>query len=95
MTYSNAARVIPKELLDEIQRYFPQGYLYIPPKADRKPWGSVNGVREQIYERNQAICREYLAGVKVKVLAEKYHLAENSIYHIIRNQKKDFTKAAF
>lgn len=84
MTYINARQALPKELLDEIHQYVPQGYLYVPPETERKSWGSASGAREEIQKRNQAICREYQKGVKVKELAEKYHLAENSIYHIIR-----------
>lgn len=84
MTYINAGQVLPKKLLDEIHRYIQQGYIYVPPETERKSWGSANGAREKIRERNQDICREYQKGTKVKALAKKYHLAENSIYHIIR-----------
>lgn len=84
MTYINAGQVLPKKLLDEIHRYIPQGYIYVPPEAERKSWGSANGAREKIHERDQAIRKEYREGTKVKALAEKYHLAENSIYHIMR-----------
>lgn len=85
MTYINAQRVLPETLLDEIRRYIPQGYLYISPQTNRRPWGSVNGSRQKIRERNQAICQAYRNGTPVKTLAEKYHLAENSIYHILRS----------
>lgn len=85
MTYINAQRVLPETLLDEIRRYIPQGYLYIAPEAARKPWGSVNGSRQKIRDRNQSICKAYQRGTPVKILAEQYHLAENSIYHILRN----------
>ncbi|WP_205528173.1 hypothetical protein [Carnobacterium divergens] len=39
MNYINATKVLPKELINEIQQYITGDYLYIPVKNKRQPWG--------------------------------------------------------
>lgn len=40
MKYVNADAVLPKALLEEIQRHLPGGLIYIPrPKDTHKKWG--------------------------------------------------------
>ena len=46
VSYTNADRILPRELLDAIQQYADGVYLYIPRKAERKrAWG------EDVYKR--------------------------------------------
>jgi len=43
MNYINATKVLPKELINEIQQYITGDYLYIPVKNKRQPWGAKTG----------------------------------------------------
>ena len=46
MSYTNADRILPRELLDAIQQYADGVYLYIPRKAERKrAWGEATDSR--------------------------------------------------
>ena len=88
MSYLNAEEVLPMELVELIQKYVEGQMLYIPKRSQEKTaWGTKTGTRELLYKRNQEIYAEYLSGVKVAVLAEKYYLTEKSIQRIIRNMK--------
>lgn len=88
MSYLNAEEVLPMELVELIQKYVEGQMLYIPKRSQEKTaWGTKTGTRELLYKRNQKIYAEYLSGVKVAVLAEKYYLTEKSIQRIIRNMK--------
>ena len=48
MSYTNADRILPRELLDAIQQYADGVYLYIPRKAERKrAWGEATDSRRK------------------------------------------------
>ena len=88
MSYINAEDVLPVELIELIQKYVEGQMLYIPKRnQERIAWGTKTGTRELLYKRNQKIYAEYLSGIKVVALAEKYYLTEKSIQRIIRNMK--------
>ena len=89
MGYRNAEEVLPVELVEQIQEYVEGQSLYIPKKGEEKEaWGTKTGTKEILRKRNAEIYAEYLAGVKVADLADKYYLTEKSIQRIIRNMKK-------
>lgn len=51
MSYINAANILPKELLIEVQKYIQGETLYIPAQqSTRKKWGSVSGIQKQLYQ---------------------------------------------
>ena len=50
VSYTNADRILPRELLDAIQQYADGVYLYIPRKAERKR-------RRAGKARQTALCR--------------------------------------
>ncbi len=88
MGYIKAEDVLPAKLVEQIQEYAEGQMLYIPKKGDSKTaWGTRTGAREQLHKRNTQIYAEYLSGVRVADLAEKYYLTEKSIQRIIRNMK--------
>ena len=48
VSYTNADRILPRELLDAIQQYADGVYLYIPRKAERKrAWGEATDSRRE------------------------------------------------
>ena len=75
VSYTNADRILPRELLDAIQQYADGVYLYIPRKAERKrAWG-------ELYEK-------HLGGAPVHKLAEEYYLSAKTIYKILASMRQ-------
>ena len=94
MRYIKAEEVLPFEVLELVQQYIDGELLYIPKcKTGHNAWGSLSGAKEYLLKRNGLIYSDYLNGLSVKSLAEKYCLAEKSIQRIIRNSKPSNRKA--
>ncbi len=91
MKYSNAKKVLPKDLLDEVRNYIQGEYLYIP-KADgtKKKWGDKSGYRRSLSLRNEQIRDDFHEGMTIDELADRYYLAENTIKKIVYT--KNITK---
>jgi Mor family transcriptional regulator len=88
MSYRKAEEVLPFELINEIQKYISGECLYIPAKfAKKSDWGIKSGYRQELDTRNGDIFAEYLKGLNIAELAEKYFLSEKSIYRIIIQMK--------
>lgn len=83
MKYINAAEILPKELLKEIQTYIDGGVLYIPKTSARKGWGSVSGSRKFYQKRNKEIQFLYANGYSLEALSKQYGLAHSTIKKII------------
>ncbi len=83
MKYVNAAEILPKELLNEIQTYIDGGVLYIPKTSTKKGWGSVSGSREFYQKRNKEIQFLFENGYSIEALAERYGLAHSTLKKII------------
>lgn len=83
MKYRNAADILPKELLEELQGYIEGELLYIPRATPKKEWGASNGSRDYYLQRNQKIRERFLEGANMEELAEEYGLALNAIHKII------------
>lgn len=86
MSYINANDILPKELINEIQKYVSGVNLYIPKRLEKKK--TDNGYKREIYARNKEIYAMFRAGYKISELAEKYYLSEKSIYRILGQMKK-------
>lgn len=84
MSYVNADNVLPKYLVEEIQRYVDGQLLYIPRKNENSlSWGEKSGTREKLAERNRAIACRYYSGETIAKLSEMYYLSEKRIHGII------------
>ena len=84
MSYVNAEDVLPKLLVEEIQRYVDGQLLYIPRKNENSlSWGEKNGTREKLAERNQTILDHYYSGQTIVELSKMYYLSEKRIQGII------------
>jgi len=84
LKYKNAIEILPKGLMDEVQKYIQGEYLYIP-KAEgtRKKWGDNSGYRRNLSIRNDSIRKEYKDGATISDLAQTYYLSENTIKKIV------------
>ncbi|MBQ8639946.1 MAG: hypothetical protein IJ468_12340 [Lachnospiraceae bacterium] len=85
MGYKKAEEILPIEIVELIQQYVDGTSIYIPRKEEnRQEWGASTTARQEVQERNQNICRDYQAGMRVEQLAKTYFLSPKSIQRIIR-----------
>ena len=88
MGYVKAEEILPMELIELIQQYVDGRNIYIPRKSEnRKEWGTDTGMRKELLDRNRKIYTDYIAGIKISKIAEKYYLSEKSIQRIVREMK--------
>ena len=84
MSYVKADDVLPKNLLEEIQKYVDGQLIYIPRKNENSlSWGEKNGTKEKLAERNQKIVNGYYSGLTIEALSKEYYLSEKRIQGII------------
>lgn len=89
MKYIKAQDVLPKEVIELIQKYVDGGFIYIPRKnGEQKAWGENSGIKESLKERNRRIYGEYKAGAPVSELSKIHYLSEQSIRRIISQEKE-------
>jgi len=87
MSYQNAIYLLPKEILEQVQKYADGQTIYIPRKeSSKRQWGENTDTKQTLAFRNHCIYLDYENGMNVKQLAEKYFLAEKSIQRILRQE---------
>ena len=85
MSYVKAEEVLPKHLVEEIQKYVDGKLMYIPRKGENSfSWGEKSGTREKLAKRNQTIVKRYYAGETVETLSREFYLSEKRIRGILR-----------
>ena len=84
MSYVNAYDVLPKALVEELQKYVDGQLIYVPRKNEHSlSWGEKNGTKEKLAKRNQAIVNRYYSGETIAKLSAMYYLSEKRIQGII------------
>ncbi len=84
MKYISAENILPKELIDQIQKYCQGQYVYIPREQGiRSEWGTKSGVRKELEIRNNEIKRKFQDGESKEILAKEYSLSISSIKKIV------------
>ncbi|BCJ98263.1 CD3324 family protein [Anaerocolumna chitinilytica] len=84
MSYVNGKEILPENILEEIQKYFGGGLIYIPqPKEERCKWGSRTATKEELEQRNAKIRQRKMEGTPISELMEEFHLSYDSIKRII------------
>ena len=84
MSYVNATDVLPRFLVEEIQKYVDGQLLYVPRRNENSlSWGEKNGTKEKLAERNQKIVNGYYSGLTIEALSKEYYLSEKRIQGII------------
>lgn len=90
MSYIKAEEVLPQNIIQIIQQYIDGENIYIPKKdSSRVGWGEKTGTKNELYQRNVLIYRDYLNGSEVSDLAKRYFLSDKSIWRIIRHMKNN------
>lgn len=94
MKYIKAQDVLPREVIELIQKYVDAEFIYIPRKnGKQKAWGENSGTKESLKERNKQIFREYRSGASVSELTRTYYLSEQSIRRIVSHEKSAFSNS--
>lgn len=88
MSYRNASEILPESLLNEIQKYVQGEQLYIPNTGDRAAWGTRNGTRKMLAERDRNIRRMKADGASVTELADEFGLSIERIRKIVYLSRK-------
>lgn len=85
MGYTNATEVLPKTVLEAVQKYVDGQCVYIPRRDDRrKAWGERTQTRANIKARNREIHVRHSRGMGVRELAEEFFLSPKTIARILR-----------
>lgn len=85
MSYVKADDVLPRVLVEEIQKYVDGQLVYIPRKNENSlSWGEKSGTREKLAVRNHTIVNCHYSGKTIPELSEEYYLSEKRIQGIIR-----------
>jgi Mor family transcriptional regulator len=88
MGYNKGARILPSELIEQIQEYVDGEAVYIPRKSTkRKRWGESTDAADTLKKRNEEIYQRYKRGTSVKALSEQYYISTQGIYKIISKFK--------
>jgi len=91
MKYKNAAKILPPEMIEQLQQYVQGEYLYIPIK-EREVHNNITDYALEVSKRDEHIYTNHLQGVSNAELAHKYALSESSIRRIISKERKRFEK---
>ncbi|HJC22361.1 MAG TPA: hypothetical protein H9761_01490 [Candidatus Eisenbergiella merdavium] len=87
MGYKSAANVLPVHLVSEIQKYIDGEYLYIPSR-ERKAWGSKNGAKEKLAQRDSEIYQDHRNGADLEALSKKYCISIKAVEKVLTAQRK-------
>ncbi|MDD3223709.1 MAG: CD3324 family protein [Clostridium sp.] len=88
MKYEKAQNILPKSIIEIIQKYTDGAYIYIPRKKEnKKSWGENTETKKHLKKRNKEILNKHFIGISVKTLSVQYFLTESSIRRIIRKEK--------
>lgn len=89
MSYVNAENILPKHLVEEIQRYVDGQLLYIPRKSEKSlSWGEKSGAKVKLENRNKEILDSYYAGMSIEELCGKFYLSAKRIHGIIHEYER-------
>ncbi len=89
MSYKKAEKILPRELLEQVQQYVDGEYLYIPRLSGHKQnWGSATTTRRELQERNRKIYEAYQSGASTAELAREFYLSPKSIQRILSQMKQ-------
>lgn len=86
MGYVRATEVLPDDIIRLIQTYVEGELIYIP-KQNKKRWGTNTETKGILQKRNDQIFADFLEGMSIPEISQKYFLVEKSVTRIIRQKK--------
>ncbi|MBE3576303.1 MAG: hypothetical protein IMX00_01170 [Limnochordales bacterium] len=88
-SYCNAKDVLPAELFAALQKYAAGMQLYVPcPDETRAAWGTRNGTRQGLEQRNHQIRRLYAEGVDLDEISRRFYLSRETVRKIVRGVRR-------
>ena len=85
VSYIKAEKILPEDLIRQIQEYVDGVYIYIPRKpGTRHRWGQETDYKAELKARNDRIRNDFAAGISVAALSRKFNLSEKSIRRILQ-----------
>lgn len=89
MDYIHALKILPADLIKEIQQYVDGQILYIPKVETKKcKWGDNTQTKAYYKERNLELYHRFQNGTSIRDLSTQYHLTPKSIQRILRGMKR-------
>jgi Mor family transcriptional regulator len=89
VSYANARDIFPEDILKIIQQYVDGEYIYIPKKEEnRMAWGELTQSKKELLRRNASIYEDYLIGMSIQGLSERYYLSPKTIQRIISEKRR-------
>jgi DNA-directed RNA polymerase sigma subunit (sigma70/sigma32) len=76
--YANARHVLPRKLLEQVQRYFPGGLLWVPPRRRRRL------KTRHLEGRDQRLQKDAQKGISIGELSRKYGLSRERVRQILK-----------
>lgn len=83
MKYRNAAEILPKYLLTEIQKHISGECIYIPAGEEHIKWGEKNGSKHYFDNRNRQIKQRYQMGYTIEQISQEFGLAYETVRKIV------------
>jgi len=85
MKYVRADSIFPREFLDEMKKYIPDGLVYIPKsKESRIRWGESSGEKQRLENRNREIRDAFRKSQKsIESIAIEYSLTIETVKNIV------------
>lgn len=84
MKYRNAGKLLPVQLLTELQKYAEGELIYVPGRKRKAGWGTLNGSRARYAERNTRMARSFRDGASIEEISRDYFLSTDSVRKILR-----------
>lgn len=81
--YVNAAKILSKQLLKELQTCIDGSVLYVAKASTKKERGATSSTRTFYQERNREIQKQFHEDYSINVLSGQYGLAYSTIKKII------------
>jgi Mor family transcriptional regulator len=75
---AEAVKILPPDLVEQIQKYFTGGYLYVPSRMKAKR-----------LLRNMEIISMFIAGKTVTEISETFLLSRTGVRYILKAAKRD------
>lgn len=87
-SYKNAGDILPADLLRKVQKYAEGQTLYIPTTGERRAWGELSGIRQELKVRDAQIRSAYRSGESIERLADAYALSVDRVRRIVRGTRR-------
>jgi len=88
MSYLKASEILPKDVLELLQKYAEGQMIYVPKRKENcLSWGERTKTKDKTANRNLEIIRMSQEGMSTEELSVRFFLAPKTILRIISNNR--------